>query len=178
MGSIRASPKLIPEVGSPPGFAIAYSLFDTSSAVRLRSPLSTVPAGIIVPAFPQRSPPLLLTTAACGGLRSAPDRRPRRALLHLPYSYAPPYSDSARDTRPFPTCGFENCCCAKSSMSAWSCARALDSFTNWQVPYAQVIGLAGCRVARRMEDAVFRASAILNLQTTVVAPASMRYRAP
>jgi len=30
-----------------------------------------VPAGIIVPAFPQRSPPWLLTTAACGGLGSA-----------------------------------------------------------------------------------------------------------
>lgn len=43
-----------------------------------------------VPASPQRSPPLLLTTAACGGLRSAPDCRTRRALLHLSYSYAPP----------------------------------------------------------------------------------------
>src|ERR1700745_1221141 len=42
------------------------------------------------PAFPQRSPPSLLTTAACGGLRSAPDCRPRRALLHLPYSCATP----------------------------------------------------------------------------------------
>src|SRR5215470_11270234 len=44
----------------------------------------------LVPTFPQRSPPSLLTTAACGGLRSAPDCRPRRALLHLSYSYAPP----------------------------------------------------------------------------------------
>src|SRR6202011_2149506 len=43
-----------------------------------------------VPTFPQRSPPLLLTTAACGGLRSAPDCRPRRTYLHLSYSYAPP----------------------------------------------------------------------------------------
>ena len=31
-----------------------------------------------------------LTTAACGGLRSTPDCRPRRALLHLSYSYAAP----------------------------------------------------------------------------------------
>ena len=45
----------------------------------------------LVPTFPQRSPPSLLTTAACGGLRSTPDCRPRRALLHLSYSYAPPY---------------------------------------------------------------------------------------
>ena len=44
----------------------------------------------LVPAFPQRSPPRLLTAAACGGLRSAPDRRTRRALLHLSYSCAPP----------------------------------------------------------------------------------------
>jgi hypothetical protein len=39
-----------------------------------------------IPTFPQRSPPSLLTTAACGGLRSAPDCRTRRALLHLSYS--------------------------------------------------------------------------------------------
>src|SRR6266404_839405 len=44
----------------------------------------------LVPTFPQRSPPSLLTTAACGGLRSTPDCRPRRALLHLSYSYASP----------------------------------------------------------------------------------------
>src|SRR4249920_766594 len=44
----------------------------------------------LVPTFPQRSPPSLLTTAACGGLRSAPDCRPRRAFLHLSYSYASP----------------------------------------------------------------------------------------
>jgi hypothetical protein len=33
-----------------------------------------------VPTFPQRSPPSLLTTAACGGLRSTPDCRTRRAI--------------------------------------------------------------------------------------------------
>src|SRR4030088_133616 len=44
----------------------------------------------LVPAFPQRSPPSLLTTAACGGLRPEPDCRPRRGLLHLSYSCAPP----------------------------------------------------------------------------------------
>src|SRR2546425_11884539 len=43
-----------------------------------------------VPTFPQRSPPSLLTTAACGGLRSTPDCRPRRALVHLSYSCIPP----------------------------------------------------------------------------------------
>src|SRR6516165_3712798 len=44
---------------------------------------------IRVSAFPQRSPPRLLPAAACGGLRSAPDHRTRRALLHLSYSCAP-----------------------------------------------------------------------------------------
>jgi hypothetical protein len=34
----------------------------------------------IVPAFPQRSSPRLWTEATCGGLRSAPDRRTRRAV--------------------------------------------------------------------------------------------------
>ena len=45
----------------------------------------------LVPTFPQRSPPSLLTTADCGGLRSAPDCRPRRTYLHLSYSYASPF---------------------------------------------------------------------------------------
>src|SRR5215467_6845406 len=59
--------------------------------VRLRSPLSTLPDGIMSRLFRKRSPPWLLTTAACGGLRSAPDCRTRRALLHLSYSYATPF---------------------------------------------------------------------------------------
>src|SRR3979411_112315 len=45
----------------------------------------------LVPTFPQRSPPLLLTTAACGGLRSTPDCRPRRTFLHLSHSRATPF---------------------------------------------------------------------------------------
>jgi hypothetical protein len=45
----------------------------------------------LVPAFPQRSPPSLLTIAACGGLRSTPDCRPQRACLHLSYSCASPF---------------------------------------------------------------------------------------
>src|SRR6201998_62696 len=57
-----------------------------------------------VPTFPQRSPPSLLTTAARGGLRPAPDCRSRRALLHLSYSSAPSYSNGAFVTHaPSPT---------------------------------------------------------------------------
>src|SRR4029077_7480958 len=43
-----------------------------------------------VPPFPQRSPPRLLTIAACGGLEPAPDGRLRRTYLHLLHSVAPP----------------------------------------------------------------------------------------
>src|SRR5260370_8028523 len=56
--------------------------------------------------FPQRSPPWLLTAAACGGLRSTPDCRPRRALLHLSYSYASPCEPAlvvTQDPSPPPT---------------------------------------------------------------------------
>src|SRR5271155_1980752 len=42
-----------------------------------------------VPPFPQRSPPRLLTDAACGGLKPAPDGRLRRTYLHLSHSSAP-----------------------------------------------------------------------------------------
>ena len=56
------------------------------------------------PTFPQRSRPLLLTTAACGGLRSAPDCRPRRTSLHLSYSYAAPFGPAILVTQdPFRT---------------------------------------------------------------------------
>ena len=58
----------------------------------------------LVPAFPQRSPPRLLPAAACGGLRSAPDPRTRRALLHLSYSCAPQTTHAALVTHaPFRT---------------------------------------------------------------------------
>src|SRR5437899_8140757 len=80
-----------------------------------------------VPAFPQRSPPSLLTTAACGGLRSTPDCRPRRALLHLSYSCAPRvWTGDARDTRPttevaaLAMCDAENCATALATQPVLS----------------------------------------------------------
>src|ERR1700730_4218130 len=51
----------------------------------------------LVPTFPQRSPPSLLTTAACGGLRSTPDCRTRRAFLHLRTAV---WTGVTRDTMP------------------------------------------------------------------------------
>ena len=59
----------------------------------------------LVPTFPQRSPPSLLTTAACGGLRSAPDCRTQRTFLHLSYSYAAPCGPALLVTQgPKPKC--------------------------------------------------------------------------
>src|SRR5262249_28463320 len=54
----------------------------------------------LVSTFPQRSPPLLLTTAACGGLRSAPDCRSRRtsSLVQLRSAV---WTGDTRDTRPY-----------------------------------------------------------------------------
>src|ERR1039457_5143176 len=65
-----------------------------------------MPAGLLGPAFPQRSPPWLFATAACGGLRSTPDCRPRRALLHLSYSCIPPCGPAILVTQdPYATSG-------------------------------------------------------------------------
>ena len=53
---------------------------------RLRDPHLTGITGL----FPQRSRQRLLTDAAWGGLKPAPESRLRRAYLHLPYSSANP----------------------------------------------------------------------------------------
>src|SRR5262249_9371791 len=89
-GSIRASPELIPEEGSAPVLTSSNplsTLLQRFACARLSQPCLLGSC----PAFPQRSPPRLLTAAACGGLRSAPDCRTQRALLHLSYSCAPPF---------------------------------------------------------------------------------------
>src|ERR1700720_3121245 len=65
-----------------------------------------------VPTFPQRSPPSLLTTAACGGLRSTPDCRPRRTSLHLSYSCATPCGPAILVTQdPKRSCAASLLCC-------------------------------------------------------------------
>src|SRR5439155_13114134 len=77
-----------------------------------------------VPTFPQRSLPSLLTTAARGGLRPAPDCRPRRALLHLSYSSAPLHADGAFVTHdPKRTCHFRRSSKAAPGSHARKAAR-------------------------------------------------------
>jgi hypothetical protein len=53
--------------------------------VHSRSPSRLTPDASRAP-FPQRSPPRLLTAAACGGLRPPPAGRSRRANLHHQHS--------------------------------------------------------------------------------------------
>src|SRR5215471_11657983 len=95
LGQSQASPELIPEEGSPPRFWHRLNRFRHFCGGSLALASLDRACWDLVPAFPQRSPPRLLTAAACGGLRSAPDRRTRRALLHLSYSCAPPILASA-----------------------------------------------------------------------------------
>jgi hypothetical protein len=106
----RSASELIPEAVPTPGsdIVLAFSTLHRRFA-RARLAQSCLPGS--GPAFLQRSPPLPSAIAVCSGLRPAPDCRPRRALLHLSYSCAPPDAqDGARDTQhscsvPFPASG-------------------------------------------------------------------------
>ena len=105
LGQSQASPELIPEDASPPGFDITFRFRHFCSGSLALASLDRACRNL-VPAFPQRSPPRLLPAAACGGLRSAPDHRTRRALLHLSYSCAPQITHTALVTHdPFRTIG-------------------------------------------------------------------------
>ena len=90
-GFSRADPggRVPPVSTSPNPLATLHRRF---ACARLSQPCLP---GIIVLAIPQRSPPRHLIAAACGGLRSAPDCRTRRALLHLSYSCAPQTTHAA-----------------------------------------------------------------------------------
>ena len=102
-GSLQDSPRACPGRRTHPRFRHHLRRFDTSSAVRSRSPLRILPDGISSRLFLQRSPPSLLTIAACSGVRPAPDCRPRGAYPHLLYDSTPPLVwRCVRDTRSLP----------------------------------------------------------------------------
>src|SRR5450759_5348635 len=65
--------------------------FEASPTGRLRRVLLHLSHSMTLARLLDTTPPSLLTTAACGGLRPEPDCRSRRALLHLSYSCAPPF---------------------------------------------------------------------------------------
>ena len=56
--------------------------FDASAVAHTRSSSHRTPAPLTARRHPQRSPPRLLTDAACGSLESPPARQPRRTNLH------------------------------------------------------------------------------------------------
>src|SRR5207244_3435741 len=95
LGSLRTSPQADPGGVATPRFWHRLSGFRHVISGLLAFASLDRACRNLVPAFPQRSPPRHLAAAACGGLRSAPDCRTRRALLHLSYSCAPPLLTSA-----------------------------------------------------------------------------------
>src|SRR5262245_34121112 len=90
LGQSQCIPQAVPGGRVTPGFDIVYRFRQFIDGSLALASLNRA-CWDHVPTFPQRLPPSLLTTAACGGLRSAPDCRTRRALLHLSYSCAAPF---------------------------------------------------------------------------------------
>ena len=89
-GHIQAAPRLRTHRGEPlsqdhpqiPVSMPSLFRFDASAVVHTCSSSHRTPAPLTARRQPQRSPPRLLTDAACGGLESPPPRRPRRTYLH------------------------------------------------------------------------------------------------
>ena len=89
-GHIQAAPRLRAHRGEPlsrdhpqiPVSMPSLFRFDASAVVHTCSSSHRTPAPLTARRHPQRSPPRLLTDAACGGLESPPARRPRRTYLH------------------------------------------------------------------------------------------------
>jgi hypothetical protein len=69
----------VPGALRTPGFDAIVPPIDASAVVHTRSSSRRPPDPLTAGLFPQRSPPRLLTGAACGGLGSPPARRTRRA---------------------------------------------------------------------------------------------------
>ena len=72
----------VPGIRQSPGFDAIVPPIDASAVVHARSSSRHPPDPLTAGLFPQRSPPRLLTGAACGGLGSPPARRTRRTYLH------------------------------------------------------------------------------------------------
>src|ERR1700712_3717682 len=94
LGQTPGSPASLSRELDAPRFRHHLWSFDTSSAVRFRSPLQVIHDGIKSRLLLQRSPPSLLTTAARSGLTPAPECRRRGAYPHLSYSSTPPIREA------------------------------------------------------------------------------------
>ncbi len=80
--STPARRAFVPEAMRPSGFDAIVPPIDASAVVHARSSSRRTPDPLTAGLFPQRSPPRLLTSAACGDLGSPPARRTRRTYLH------------------------------------------------------------------------------------------------
>ena len=89
-GHIQPAPRLRAHRGGPlsrdhpqiPVSMPSLFRFDASAVVHTCSSSHRTPAPLTARRHPQRSPPRLLTDAACGGSQSPPPRRPRRTYPH------------------------------------------------------------------------------------------------
>ena len=89
-GHIQPAPRLRAHQGEPlsrdhpqiPVSMPSLFRFDASAVVHTCSSSHRTPAPLTARRQPQRSPPRLLTDAACSGSQSPPPRRPRRTYLH------------------------------------------------------------------------------------------------
>ncbi len=79
---------LVPRVQRALGFDATVRTLDASAVIHTCSSSRRSPDPLVAGLLPQRSPPRLLTGAACGGLGSPPARRTRRTYLHRWHSTA------------------------------------------------------------------------------------------
>ena len=91
LGSNQGVPQTRPGLTTTSRFRHRLFAFDTSSAVRSRSPLRHSPDGMMSRLFLRRSLRRLLTNAARSGLGPVPDDRPRGAVPHRSISTTPPF---------------------------------------------------------------------------------------
>ena len=78
----------VPRVQRSLGFDATVRTLDASAVIHTCSSSRRSPDPLVAGLLPQRSPPRLLTSAACGGLGSPPARRTRRTYLHRWHSTA------------------------------------------------------------------------------------------
>lgn len=88
----RLPPDFVPGQRPFPGFGAVCTLSTRLRLVHFRSSPWFSPDRLLAGPFPQRSPPRLLTGAACGGLEPPAAGRLQRVCLHLRRSFAPSVS--------------------------------------------------------------------------------------
>ena len=169
-GHIQAAPRLRAHRGEPlsrdhpqiPVSMPSLFRFDASAVVHTCSSSHRTPAPLTARRQPQRSPPRLLTDAACGGLESPPARRPRRTHLH--HWHSTDRADDLLHHHHFPS-GHT------WVLKIWSCALTRhDAPTSWgpmcRILYRLLVSLA--RLAVRSGHSKDLEIIVLRHQLTVL----------